>query len=141
MEYFSSYCTGRAVTLEDTVVKTTEHNHSASAIEIEVRENIQKIKELASTSNEPCGSILRRVSETIPTHIASSMPTIPNIRRMVQRQKQASNSQRITPQTYSNINILPESTITFSEEPFLLQDKKKPSKKNTKKTTKKSTNI
>ena len=84
VEYFSHNCKGRAVTLGDIVERTLEHNHSASAIEVEVRENVQQIKLLAGTSNEPCGSVLREVSQHIPMQVAASMPTIPNLRHMVQ---------------------------------------------------------
>ncbi|XP_069058997.1 uncharacterized protein [Pleurodeles waltl] len=129
VQYYSSHCTGRAVTLEDTVVRTTEHNHSASAMEIEVRENVQQIKLLAHASNEPCGSLLREVAQNIPAHVASSMPSIPNLRRMIQREKLASNPQRVTPQTYADINIPPQLTITFSNEPFLLYDNENPQKR------------
>ncbi|XP_078534929.1 uncharacterized protein LOC144821591 isoform X1 [Lissotriton helveticus] len=129
VQYFSSHCTGRAVTLEDTVIRTTEHNHSASAMEIEVRENVQQIKRLAHTSDEPCGAILREVTQNIPIHVAGSMPSVLNLRRMVQRQKLANNPHSVTPQTYEDINIPPHLTVTFSNEPFLLHDNKNPQKR------------
>lgn len=85
-----------------------------------MREHVQHTKMLASTSKDPYGSALREVSQNIPNHVASSMPSIPNLRRMVQRRKQASNLQLVAPQTYSDINIPLELTLTFSNEPFLL---------------------
>ncbi|XP_078520302.1 uncharacterized protein LOC144819656 [Lissotriton helveticus] len=129
VEYFSSHCKGRAVTLGDIVERSTEHNHSASAMEIEVRENLQQIKFLAATSNEPCGSVLREVAQNIPMHVASNMPTIPNLRRMIQRTKQAINPHAIRPQTFSDINIPPELTVTFTNETFLLHDNNNPEKR------------
>ncbi|XP_078539560.1 uncharacterized protein LOC144824317 [Lissotriton helveticus] len=122
VQYFSSHCTGRAVTLGETVVRTTDHNHSASAMEIEVRENVQQIKLLAHTSNENCGTILREVAQNIPMHVAGSMPSIPNLRRMVQREKVASNPQHITPRTFEDINLPNHLLLTFSNETFLLYD-------------------
>ncbi|XP_069058743.1 uncharacterized protein [Pleurodeles waltl] len=126
VQYYSSHCTGRAVTLENTVVRTTEHNHSASAMEIEVRENVQQIKLLAHSSSE---SLLREVVQNIPAHVASSMPSIPNLRRMIQREKLASNPHRVAPQTYVDINIPPKLTVTFSNEPFLMYDNENPQKR------------
>lgn len=47
-----------------TVLRSTDHNHSASAIE--VRESINEMKVIAGNSNDPCGAILREVSQHIP---------------------------------------------------------------------------
>ncbi|XP_078516122.1 uncharacterized protein LOC144781255 [Lissotriton helveticus] len=122
VQYYSKQCRGRAVTLGDSVLRTTDHNHSASATAIEVRESINGMKEIAGNSNDPCAAILREVSQTIPEHVASSMPAIPNLRRIIQRKKQATNPTRITPRTFSDITIPRELSLTVANEPFILYD-------------------
>lgn len=122
MQYYSSYCRGRAVTLGDSVLRRTEHNHSASATALEVRECINEMKAIAGNSNVPCGAILREVSQHLPEHVASSMPDIPNLRRMIQRKKQANNPTRVSPQTFSDLKIPGELCLTVSKEPFLMYD-------------------
>ncbi|XP_078539542.1 uncharacterized protein LOC144824292 [Lissotriton helveticus] len=129
VNYFSTRCSGRAVTVDDIIVRTTDHNHSASATEVDVRETVNEMKVMASTSNDSTGTILREVAQHVPTHIASNMPTIHNLRRIIQRQKQASNTQTNTPHTFSDIVIPHELTISFSDESFLLHDNENPQKR------------
>ncbi|XP_078542382.1 uncharacterized protein LOC144828142 [Lissotriton helveticus] len=129
VKYYSSRCSGRAVTIGDIVVNTTDHNHSASAMEIEVRQTINEMKDIASTSNETPGSILREVAQHVPGHIACNMPMIPNLRRIIQRKKQASNTHTVTPQTFADITIPHDLTLSFSNEPFLLYDNENPLKR------------
>ncbi|XP_078504055.1 uncharacterized protein LOC144762686 [Lissotriton helveticus] len=129
VQYYSSRCSGRAVTVGDNIIKTTEHNHSASAMEIEIRDTINQMKDIASTSNATPGQILREVAQHVPGHVACNMPTIPNLRRIIQRKKQASNTQTVTPQTFADIVIPHELTLSFSNEPFLLYDNQNPLKR------------
>ncbi|XP_078533371.1 uncharacterized protein LOC144819280 [Lissotriton helveticus] len=129
VQYYSSRCSGRAVTVGDIIIKTTEHNHSASAMEIEIRQTINEMRDIASTSNETPGSILREVAQHVPSHIACNMPIIPNLRRIIQRKKQASNTNTVTPQTFADINIPHDLTLSFSNEPFLLYDNQNPLKR------------
>ncbi|XP_078526625.1 uncharacterized protein LOC144799241 [Lissotriton helveticus] len=129
VQYHTTRCSGRAVTVNDIIVRTTDHNHSASAMEVDIRETVNEMKAIASTSNESTGSILRQVAQHVPTHVASNIPTIHNLRRIIQRQKQASNTQVNTPHTFSDINIPHELTISFANEPFLLHDNENPLKR------------
>ncbi|CAI6369505.1 unnamed protein product [Macrosiphum euphorbiae] len=117
----SKNCTGRAHTMQDSVIKYKEHKHVENRAKIEVKKTINKMKENAIPTIMPTRSLLAETSSKLPSEVAGQMPNPKCLKRTIQRVRNISEAVLANPQT-SNFEIPDQFRLTLDGDNFLLYD-------------------
>ncbi|CAI6352020.1 unnamed protein product [Macrosiphum euphorbiae] len=121
-EYKKLNCRGRVHTIGESVVKYIDHTHVPDITKIKCKEFVNEVKEIAITSQLTTHAVLGVVTAKTDINIASQLPPINQLKRIVQRTRKQISSAPPNPATLSDLSIPDEYKKSVSGEPFLLYD-------------------
>lgn len=124
MDYRTNKCRGRVSTSgEEVKTSCSAHNHLPDLEKVGARRIVSAIQEKAITNI--CQPTRRLIAETAiseSTAINAALPSIPALKKVVQRARKAVNAPPATPTSFKDL-IIPEIyTRTHQDEEFLLYD-------------------
>ena len=117
-------CKGRVHTdLNQTTIlsDSTEHNHPASAVNVEIRLFQENIRTRAVNTTESTQHVVDHCLSNASDQMVARLPNFKYVKRTVQRQRQKNDLPKI-PQDKSFAVVPPSLTITTRDEPFLQFD-------------------
>lgn len=106
-----------------------EHNHTASAAQLEVRRIVNTIKRKAMKTKEQTSSIVADGILNVSTAAAGIAPSVKHLARTVQRARVRANPTPANPKCREDIVFPPKYCRTAKDEHFLLYDSGGPERK------------
>ena len=119
---FSSYCKCRAITVNEDVTISKEHNHSADPADIEVRKFMEKVKDDAKHTRDSPHYIISTAASNLSEYGAQGLPTVNSIKRSIRKVRAKENCGLSTPSHRMDIVFSIEYMKTFKNDDFLLFD-------------------
>lgn len=119
---FSSYCKCRAITVNEDVTISKEHNHSADPADIEVRKFMEKVKDDAKHTRDSPHYIISTAASNLSEYGAQGLPTVNSIKRSIRKVCAKENCGLSTPSDRMDIVFSIEYMKTFKNDDFLLFD-------------------
>jgi hypothetical protein len=74
------------------VVKTTQHNHVLYVANIEARKVVEKLKENSTKTGASTQDVLAFTTKNVNTAVTAQLPSVPSMKRTVQRTRNRNNA-------------------------------------------------
>jgi hypothetical protein len=115
-------CKGRVTTVDDVVVKSSEHNMHAPDLGLtQVKMSVSRMKGHAGDTREATATIVaRELADRLPTQFRPLMPSESTIKRALQRERKR--KLPALPKTLSDVTLLAPYTHTKSGDNWVLVD-------------------
>lgn len=123
IKYKSNGCRGRVITMNGAFFNAeTQHNHAPDVIGQKTRSVVNLIKDNALQTTFHNQNVISHSVQGLNSAIAASMPSLPSLKRMVQRVRNQVNSPLTLPSSTLDLIIPEEYKFTLSNHRFLLYD-------------------
>ena len=121
--YYTVHRLGSCQTLYDSVLLHNDvHNHPPSPLEIAAKELMNKAKAEATSSTSTPHQILSSIMVDMPTSLAGSLPSAPQMKRTIQRARNLVHFPSALPTSLHGLTFPDEYKITLRGEEFLKYD-------------------
>jgi hypothetical protein len=121
-EYDMQKCRARCHTEGENIVQISDHTHVPDVAKIESRKTMQRIKERAVATQEPCHQIVAAFSGDVSSSVAGQLPTVRNIKQAIRRARRRVAAPLPSPLNLHDLELPDHFKKTAVGDDFLLYD-------------------